>query len=682
MELKQGATLQNGKYTIIKKIGQGGFGITYLAEQTGLGEVTVKEFFIRDNCQRQPDSSMVILGTEANRHLLGKYMHTFIKEAKTLKKLRNRHIVSIHDVFEENGTAYYTMDYIPGGSLQSLLEKEGKFPEEKVLHFAEQLCDVLRFIHQRNYLHLDIKPSNILYDAEEDNLYLIDFGLSKHYRDDGEQSSVTPTGISEGFTPIEQYNPEALSTFTASTDIYAMGATLYKLLTAQRPPLCTQKFRHDNFKFPEGTSVNLCNAIKHAMLRDADDRPQSIDAWYEILLTGQPLLTDEHEDSVPDEKNNHAGSVISLPEETFITDQLSAPDSAPLPLQPTQNEAGEKKDLSTNAVNTESDNINSPKSSTSDFKKGIMVLLGTVLTAGVFIFYLVTLLIPEDTPMEKAAKLHKEGDYVQAFPLFKELAEGNNREAQFMLGHYYENGLGVEKDDKSAFNWYQLSAKRYCTEAEFSLALCYEKGIGTEVDEDKAIEWYERTGTSAAWYALERLKCQFNINEKLDEIAINNASCDSCEIKSIRLDYAGHTEHIQCLPSKHHYRIYPKGNCRITIIHQHKQRAESEDVIDYNFCKLLRWTIRTRNTEFLSYLYKEDTVEVWLSDTGEKENSVQKKLTIEQIYNLFDEGYDIYDYEYMSNSYDIYNSNNRKYYPIKRLYMGKNITGSPGEKKV
>lgn len=682
MELKQGATLQNGKYTIIKKIGQGGFGITYLAEQSGLGEVTVKEFFVRDSCQRQPDSSMVILGTEANKQLLGKYMNTFIKEAKTLKKLRNRHIVSIHDVFEENGTAYYTMDYIPGGSLQSLLEKEGKFPEEKVLHFAEQLCDVLRFIHQRNYLHLDIKPSNILYDTEEDNLYLIDFGLSKHYRDDGEQSTVTPTGISEGFTPIEQYNPEALSTFTASTDIYAMGATLYKLLTAQRPPLCTQKFKHTNFMFPEGTSVNLCNAIRHAMLRDADDRPQSIDAWCEILLTGQPLLTDEHEQPVSDEKNNHVGSVITTSEETFITDPLSAPDSAALPLHPTDNEVAEKEILSTHAEYAESVNINQPKSRPSDFKKGIMVLLGTVLTAGILIFYLVTSLIPEDTPMEKAIKLHQEGDYVQALPLFKELAEGNNREAQFILGHYYEKGLGVEKDDKTAFNWYQLSAKRYCTEAEFSLALCYEKGIGTEVDEDKAIEWYKRNGTSAAWHALERLKCQFHIDEKLDEITINNASCDSCEIKSIRLDYAVHTVTIPCASSKHHYRIYPKGNCRITITHQHKQRAESEDVIEYNFCKLLRWTIRTRNTEFLSHLYKEDTVEVWLSDTGEKTNSVQKKLTIEQIYNLFDEGYDIYDYDYASKSYDIYNSTNRKYNPIKRLYMGKNIAASPGEKKV
>ena len=601
MELKEGTTLQNGKYTIIKIIGQGGFGITYLAEQTDLGEVTVKEFFIRDNCQRQSGSSMVILGTEVNKQMLGKYMQTFIKEAKTLKKLRNRHIVSIHDVFEENGTAYYTMDYIPGGSLQRLLEKEGKFPEERVLHFAEQLCDVLRFIHQRNYLHLDIKPSNLLYDAEEDNLYLIDFGLSKHYREDGEQSTITPTGISEGYTPIEQYNPEALSTFTASTDIYAMGATLYKLLTAQRPPLCTQKFKHENFIFPEGTSVNLCNAIKHAMLRDADDRPQSIDAWCEILQTGQPLLTDEQEEPKLEETNKQAAPFISTSEETFITDQLSDQESAALSFYPTENEAGKNKGLSTNGENTESININAPKSRISDFKKGIMVLLGTVLTAGMFIFYLVTLLLPEDTPMEKAIKLHHKRDYVQAFPLFKEQAEGNNREAQFMLGHYYENGLGVEKDDKSAFNWYQLSAKRYCTEAEFSLALCYEKGIGTEVDEDKAIEWYERTSTSAAWYALERLKCQFNINEKLDEITINNASCDSCVIESIRLEYAEHTVTIPCHSSRHYYRIFPKGNCRITIIHQHKQRAKSEDVIDYNFCKLLSWTFRKRNTEFLSH---------------------------------------------------------------------------------
>lgn len=228
--------LQGGRYRLDSLVGSGGFGNTYLGYQVALGrKVAIKEFFMKEFCERDDSSSQVLVPTEGTRLIVDRYKQKFLKEARMIASLRNEHVIQIHDIFEENGTAYYVMDYIEGGSLKDYVENKGHLSDTKACSYILQIADALKYLHSLNILHLDIKPSNILIDNNE-CLVLIDFGISKRYDSDGNQTSTTPAGISKGYAPIEQYQQGSISGFTPSTDIYALGATMYFLLTGETPP--------------------------------------------------------------------------------------------------------------------------------------------------------------------------------------------------------------------------------------------------------------------------------------------------------------------------------------------------------------------------------------------------------------------------------------------------------------
>lgn len=134
MQLPANTLLQGGKYRIIKCIGQGGFGITYEAMQSGLDrKVAIKEFFMKDFCEREDDATHVTIGTRSSRDMVANYRNKFIKEAKTIAALNNAHIIRIYDIFEENNTTYYVMEYLGGGSLK---EKSGLGKAVRSLHPA------------------------------------------------------------------------------------------------------------------------------------------------------------------------------------------------------------------------------------------------------------------------------------------------------------------------------------------------------------------------------------------------------------------------------------------------------------------------------------------------------------------------------------------------------------------
>ena len=202
MQLKPGTLLQGGKYRIEKVLGQGGFGITYLAVQTNLKnrKVAIKEFFLKEHCERDGSTSRVSMGTSGSQGLVMKFKEKFVKEAETISELRNHHIITIYDVFEENGTAYYVMEYLSEGSLSDRIPSGG-LPESEAVGYIRQVAEALAYIHQHNILHLDVKPSNILF-RKEDEAVLIDFGISKHYDEEGgSQTSSTPVGVSRGYAP-------------------------------------------------------------------------------------------------------------------------------------------------------------------------------------------------------------------------------------------------------------------------------------------------------------------------------------------------------------------------------------------------------------------------------------------------------------------------------------------------
>jgi len=237
MGLKSGSLLGEGRYRIVSELGQGGFGITYLAIQKGLDrEVAIKEFFMKELCERDVTTSRVSIGTEGGRDTVERFREKFLKEARNIGKLNHPNIVRIMDIFEENGTAYYVMEYAENGSLADKVRKEGYLSEAVATRYIIQVADAIDYIHQHKMNHLDVKPANIIL-SEKDMPILIDFGLSKQYDNvTGGQTSTTPVGISEGYAPMEQYMQGGVGVFSPETDIYSLGATFYKLLTGNTPP--------------------------------------------------------------------------------------------------------------------------------------------------------------------------------------------------------------------------------------------------------------------------------------------------------------------------------------------------------------------------------------------------------------------------------------------------------------
>ena len=284
MNLNPGSLLQGGKYKIEQVLGQGGFGITYLGEQTSLGrKVAIKEFFMKELCNRDDATSQVSVGSEGSREMVAKFREKFVKEARNIAQLNHPNIVRVIDIFEENGTAYYAMEFCACGSLSSLLKEQYPLgmPEKKALKYIREVASALNYIHKRKMNHLDVKPGNIMLNQEDDAV-LIDFGLSKQYdAQTGQQTSSTPVGISEGYAPMEQYKKGGVSEFSPSTDIYSLGATLYKLVTGQTPPSAVDLVEETLPDFEASPSVKA--AVRAAMGYRRADRPQNIDVWLSML---------------------------------------------------------------------------------------------------------------------------------------------------------------------------------------------------------------------------------------------------------------------------------------------------------------------------------------------------------------------------------------------------------------
>lgn len=282
--LSNGTLLQGGKYRIVESLGQGGFGITYLGEQIGLGrKVAIKEFFMKDLCNRDEETSQVSVGSEGSREMVNRFREKFRKEANSIAKLRHPNIVSVIDVFDENGTVYYVMEYCSGGSLASLMKQHPDgLSEALAVKYIREVAAALDYIHQRKINHLDVKPGNIML-TEEGNAVLIDFGLAKQYDvSTGQQTSSTPVGMSHGYAPIEQYKREGVSQFSPTTDIYSLGATLYKLVSGNTPPEAQTLIEEPlSLAFP--ASANVLSAINRAMQMRRTDRPQTVTEWLSIL---------------------------------------------------------------------------------------------------------------------------------------------------------------------------------------------------------------------------------------------------------------------------------------------------------------------------------------------------------------------------------------------------------------
>lgn len=175
------------------------------------------------------------------------------------------------------------MDFIDGTSLNDKIKFVGALPEEMALKYIRIVGNAITYMHSKKMNHLDIKPANIMLRKSDDAPILIDFGLAKQYDSTGDQTSTTPVGISYGYTPIEQYRPGGVATFTPQSDVYALGATLYALLTGQTPPHYSDILEEGLPVLPSSVSHATVTAIEKAMETKKTRRPSSIEEFLALL---------------------------------------------------------------------------------------------------------------------------------------------------------------------------------------------------------------------------------------------------------------------------------------------------------------------------------------------------------------------------------------------------------------
>lgn len=299
-------------------MGQGSFGVTYKAKtkiriEGSLGTidsnvyVAVKEFFMKEINGRE--GSKVTNGNKEG--LFTDYRKKFLREADNLSKLKHPHIINVLETFEANGTVYYSMEYIDGGSLDDLILNNHRLSETETIEYAKQIASALGYMHKHHVLHLDVKPSNIMLRQDSGkasySVVLIDFGLSKQYDEKGvPESSTTVGGGTPGYAPIEQSSYHEGKDFPVTMDVYALGATMYKMLVGRCPSVASV-ILNEGFPMACLLKHNVSNAmasiIKKAMMPRKDERFQSVFDLRNELENLNAYQDEESEETHIDENN-------------------------------------------------------------------------------------------------------------------------------------------------------------------------------------------------------------------------------------------------------------------------------------------------------------------------------------------------------------------------------------------
>lgn len=280
--LKTGSILRN-TYRIEGYLSSGGFGNTYVVTHINLNrKFALKEFFMKDVSERENNQSSVRVSNAGKLQEFSEQREKFKKEARRLCDLNNKHIVRVYDLFDENETSYYVMDFIDGENLKDKLKREGKpMTEAAVLNVLRQLMDALQEVHNLGLWHLDLKPANIMMD-KNGVVKLIDFGASKQFdASKGGAISTSAVSYTKGYAPIEQIGM-SYDKFGPWTDFYALGATLYNLLSNRTPPMSsdisedTTPDKSVALPYPEGVSRQMRGLVQWMMRTNRKERPQSV----------------------------------------------------------------------------------------------------------------------------------------------------------------------------------------------------------------------------------------------------------------------------------------------------------------------------------------------------------------------------------------------------------------------
>lgn len=520
--LPVGTWLQGGRYRIERYLSSGGFGNTYMAINTTFNEpVAIKEFFLKGINGRSYDSMKVSISLPTNKAMFDELSNKFKKEALRLRNLKNDHIVAVHDLFEENGTVYYVMDYIDGESLSSRLKRtEQPLCEQEALQILTQVLDALKVVHEQGLYHLDIKPANIMVN-QSGKAILIDFGASKQMNQDGGATTSTSLSYTPGYAPLEQI-AQNLNQFGPWTDIYALGATLYYILTLNPLPSPAELLsNNDALPMDDNISPSTQQLVRYMMTPLSANRPHSVDDVLNLMK------------GIGMKKNN-----VSDCEETEVILHADKNNNQKLSQNTSQNSQQTKQ-----------------RNKKRKFIWGLICACGVVFLMFFFSIYILRSTKSSEELFAMAKEFAINNDSIRAIDYYKEAAEMGNAEAQDSLGVCFSEGKWVDKDSIQAVDWWRKAAEQGLATAQCSLGSCYYNGEGVEKDFSQAVNWLRKAADQGNALAQYKLACCYsegvgvpidysqavywlrNAAENGEVVAFYALGCCYLEGKGVKKDY-------------------------------------------------------------------------------------------------------------------------------------------------
>ena len=490
------------EYEVVRVLGAGGFGITYLAFDLHLdGPVVLKEYFPAGFAVRigdrhvasspenretytwdldrfiaalkeyfpagfaaRRDNLRVVASSPENRKTYAWGLDRFIDEAQAVHRFRHSNVVRVHRFVEAHGTAYIVMEYVEGESLTAILESRGLLSAAEWRPCLDRLLDGLAHVHGQGYLHRDIKPGNIVVRAADNQPVLIDFGAARVAAGERTHTRV----LTPEYAPIEQYSSDAEQ--GSFTDIYALAAVSYRVLTGEAPPSAPDRVRDDQceplVRRLAGGDADWLAAIDRGLAVWPEDRLQTVAAWRTLLADIHGLAAAASKTDIPALTRLREAAELGSPWAQFHLGELYL--------------VGRSVDQDLRQAATWVTRAAEQGHAAAQFRLGSMYDHGD----GV------------------------DSDDGKAVEWTRKAAEQGHAEAQFQLGLRYDLGDGVDPDARKALAWIRKAAEQGHAEAQFHLGLVYDKGDALDRDAGKAAAWFRRAaeqGLADAQFDLGRM---------------------------------------------------------------------------------------------------------------------------------------------------------------------------------
>lgn len=281
MELRQVEMLQGGNYVIIRMLGHSGGGITYLAEHTRLKKkVVIKEFSYWAFC------SYRWIENKYDPKIRAGISKEYILKAQLIANFNSPYLVKIADIFEENDKAYYVIDYVEGLSLEEIVVQTGPLPVNIALGYIAKIGEALGYIHSKQIINMNVRPDNIIVRSADNCPILINLGVEDNIdikEIGGELDCEAPLSTISGYEAMELSAPFGIGDFFPPTDVYALAATLYYLLSGEPPATAYDRIINELI-FPPAIPESLRAPLKKALAPARQARYQSVSSFIEAII--------------------------------------------------------------------------------------------------------------------------------------------------------------------------------------------------------------------------------------------------------------------------------------------------------------------------------------------------------------------------------------------------------------